>query len=65
VIGSFFESHWNDIWSHGTLINPRGARDLDAVRDIAITLGLPPRRWSRFMDEAAALDIGDGAPPLL
>jgi transcriptional regulator with XRE-family HTH domain len=65
VIGTFFRSHWNSIWAHGTLINPRGARDLEAVRDIAIALGLPPRRWSRFKDEAAALEIGDGAPPLI
>lgn len=64
-VGAFFRSHWNDIWAHGTLINPRGAHDLSAVRDVAVALGLPPRRWSRFVDEAAALEIGDGAPPLL
>lgn len=64
-VGQFFHSHWNRIWTDGTLINPRGAHDLSAVREVALALGLPPRRWSRFVEEAAALEIGDGAPPLL
>jgi hypothetical protein len=65
VVSGFFRSHWNEMWPHGTLLNPHGTRDLSMVRSVAVGLGLPPRQWHRFLDDAATLDIGDGAPPLV
>jgi transcriptional regulator with XRE-family HTH domain len=65
AVGHFFQDHWREIWARGTLLNPHGAHDLSAVREVALSLGLPPRRWRAFVEEARTLEIGDGAPPLI
>lgn len=64
-VKSFFLAYWKEIWEHGTMLNVRGARDLSAVRKTALAMGLPARRWARFVEEARALEIGDGAPPFV
>jgi transcriptional regulator with XRE-family HTH domain len=61
----FFQSYWKEIWGRGTLLNSHGGRDLSAVKDVALKMGLPARQWRRFLEEACSLDIGDGAPPLI
>ncbi|MHB1668752.1 helix-turn-helix domain-containing protein [Thiomonas sp.] len=61
----FFEAYWDEIWRRGTLLNIRGAHDLSAVRTVALQLGLPPRKWKSFVEEASEFKIGDGAPPLV
>jgi hypothetical protein len=65
VISEFLTHYWAEIWSRGALLNLRGAHDLSAVQDVAVGLGLNPRDWKRFVEEARALEIGDGAPPLV
>ncbi len=65
AVGRFFQNHWKEIWAGGALLNPHGARDLSNVREVALQLGLPPRQWRRFIEQALTLDIGDGAPPLI
>jgi len=65
MIGEFFVQFWNEVWPRGTLLNIRGAHDLSAVKDLAVRLGLSPRNWKHFVEEARALEIGDGAPPLV
>lgn len=62
---AFFMSYWREIWGRGTLLNGRGGHDLSALREIALGLGVKPRDWPAFADGAKALDIGDGAPPLI
>ncbi len=62
---TFFHHYWDEIWRRGTLLNIRGAHDLSAVQIVAKKLGLPLTRWKRFVEEARALKIGDGAPPLV
>ncbi|HEY5072405.1 MAG TPA: helix-turn-helix domain-containing protein [Caulobacteraceae bacterium] len=62
---TYFNDYWNEIWRRGTLLNIRGMHDLTLVRDLAMKMGLPPTDWPRFLREARALDIGDGAPPLV
>ena len=62
---SFFRAYWEEIWRRGACLNHGGTHDLSAAEAIARTLGLPARQWRRFLAEAAALDIGDGAPPLV
>ena len=61
----FFTSYLEEVWPRGTLLNIRGAHDLSAVQDVAVSLGLNRRHWKRFVEEARALKIGDGAPPLI
>jgi len=61
----FFEAYWDEIWRRGTLLNIRGAHDLSAVRTIALQLGLTPKKWKSFVEEASELKIGDSAPPLI
>ena len=61
----FFEAYWDAIWQRGALLNHGGAHDLSAVRTLALQLGLPPRKWKSFVEEASELKIGDGAPPLV
>lgn len=60
----FFLSYWNEVWSRGTFLNAHGAQDLSALRDTAIRMGLAPRQWKRFVEDARGLQIGDGAPPV-
>jgi transcriptional regulator with XRE-family HTH domain len=62
-VKTFFQSYWKEIWGRGTLLNSHGGRDLSAVKEVALKMGLPARRWRRFVEEAISLDIGDGAPP--
>lgn len=64
-VRTFFRAYWNEIWHRGRLLNIRGAHDLSAVRDLAQRLGLRNSLWNDFCEEARALDIGDGAPPLI
>lgn len=61
----FFEAYWDSIWQRGLALNIHGARDLSAIQSLAFQLGLPRRSWKAFVDEAAELEIGDGAPPLI
>lgn len=61
----FFQAYWDEIWRRGTLLNIRGAHDLSAVRTVALQLGLPSKEWKSFVEEAAEIKIGDGAPPLI
>jgi len=61
----FFRAYWDEIWRRGTLLNIRGAHDLSAVQTVALQLGLPARQWKSFVEEAAEIRIGDGAPPLI
>jgi len=65
VFGKFFAAYWAETWRRGTLLNLKGANDLSAVKELAIRLGLNPRRWERFVAEARELEVGDGAPPLI
>lgn len=64
-IQTFFMGYWREIWGRGTLLNMHGARDLSAVKDVAVRMGLPARNWRRFIEEARALETGDGAPPMI
>ncbi len=61
----FFRAYWDEIWRRGTLLNISGAHDLSAVRAVALQLGLPAKQWKSFVEEAAEIKIGDGAPPLI
>ncbi len=60
----FFMDYWSEMWGRATVLNLRGARDLSAVRELALAMGLPPRKWKTFIEEARAYDVGDGAPSL-
>lgn len=62
---TYFNDYWNEVWRRGTLLNIRGQHDLTLVRGLALKMGLPAREWPRFVEEARALEIGDGAPPLV
>lgn len=62
---TYFREYWSEIWRRGTLLNNRGAHNLDAVREVALELGLPARNWDQFVQEARDVDIGDGCPPLI
>ncbi|GAA0544313.1 transcriptional regulator with XRE-family HTH domain [Rhizomicrobium palustre] len=64
-VKTFFNAYWKEIWESGTLLNSHGARDLTQIRDLAVKMGLNPRRWKSYVEEARALEIGDGAPPFL
>lgn len=65
AIRIFFRAYWSEIWGRGTLLNAHGAHDLSVVKDVAVKMGLPPRRWKNFVEEATTLEIGDLAPPLV
>jgi transcriptional regulator with XRE-family HTH domain len=65
VIREFYLGYWDEVWPRGALLNIRGARDLSTVQAAAVKLGLQPRHWKRFLEEARELEIGDGAPPLV
>lgn len=62
---TFYQAYWGETWGRGTLLNQRGGHDLSAVRGVALALGLKPRDWPKSVEEARALTIGDGAPPLI
>lgn len=62
---TFLLSFWKEVWQRGVLLNGYGSHDLSAVRDVALAMGLPKRQWPRFVEEARALTIGDGAPPFV
>ncbi len=62
---TFFQGYWDEIWRRGALLNMSGTHDLSAVRTVALQLGLQPKKWKSFVEEARALTIGDGAPPLI
>ena len=62
---TYFSEYWDEIWERGTALNPDGAVDMPAVRDVALQLGLEADRWPHFVDEAHTLEIGDGLPPLI
>ena len=61
----FFNAYWEEVWRSGKVLNISGSHDLANVRAFAEQLGLGPRHWSRFVEEARDLVIGDGAPPLI
>ena len=63
AIKIFLQSYWKEAWQRGIILNAHGGRDLSIMKDTAISMGLPSRNWKRFLEEARALDIGDGAPP--
>lgn len=62
---TFYNEYWAEIWQRGTYLNPSGKHDLSGVRDVAEKLGLTPRQWSEFVEQAKELEVGDGAPPLV
>lgn len=62
---TYFAGYWHESWRRGTLLNPNGARDLSAVREVALRLGLEPSQWRQFVDEAHSLKMDDGLPPLI
>jgi transcriptional regulator with XRE-family HTH domain len=64
-VRTFFRAYWNEIWNRGRLLNIRGVHDLSAIHDIALRLGLKKSLWNNFCEQARALEVGDGAPPLI
>ena len=62
---TFLMAYWDEIWPRGTPLNLGGRHDLSAIRDLALRLGLERTAWPEFVEQARALDIGDGAPPLI
>ena len=60
---TFFREYWHEIWGRGVWLNVSGVRDLSAVRELAVKLGLDQKLWPTFVEEARAFDVGDGAPP--
>lgn len=62
---TFFNAYWDEIWQRGTLLNDYAVQDLSTVRTVAEKLGLPAGKWNEFVEEAKALEVGDGAPPLI
>lgn len=62
---TYFAGYWDETWRRGTLLNPDGARNLSAVREVALQLGLEPSQWTKFVDEAHSFKVGDGLPPLI
>lgn len=62
---TYFAGYWDESWRRGTLLNPDGARDLSAVREVALQLGLEASQWTHFVDEAHSFKVGDGLPPLI
>jgi transcriptional regulator with XRE-family HTH domain len=64
-VRAFMTAYWDEVWHRGTLLNLRGAHDLEPLRRIAMALGLASDGWTDFVDEARHLDVGDGAPPLV
>lgn len=64
-IRTYFDAYWDEIWSRGTFINTGGSHELSAVKELVLKLGLEPSNWEEFVSEARALEVGDGAPPLI
>ncbi len=62
---TFFREYWDEIWRRGTLLSIGSSHELSTIKAIAHTLGLPQKGWTRFVEEARGLQIGDGAPPLI
>ncbi len=62
---AYFTYYWSEIWQRGTMLNRKGARDLSAVREVAIQLGLDAADWANFVDEARQFEMVDGLPPLI
>lgn len=61
---TYFLDYWDEVWNRGTELNPEGHLDHAAARDVAVQLGLAPKAWPGFVEEARSLEIGDGLPPL-
>jgi transcriptional regulator with XRE-family HTH domain len=61
----FFGEYWDEIWRRGKRLSIDNAHELAELRTLALKLGLPQKKWKSFLDEAKALQIGDGAPPLV
>ncbi len=62
---TYFTHYWGEIWQRGTMLNRKGARDLSAVREVAVQLGLDASDWTKFVAEAQAFQLADGLPPLI
>lgn len=62
---SYFADYWDEIWSRGTTLGSEDGLELDAVREVAQEMGLANSDWPQFVDDARALKIGDGLPPLI
>ena len=62
---TYFTDYWAEIWPRGIALNKNGAKDLSAVREAALELGLEEARWDEFVEEAHNFDVGDGLPPLI
>lgn len=61
----FFAEYWSEIWRRGKLLSIDNAHQIAELRSMALTLGLPEKKWKSFLDEAKAIQVGDGAPPLV
>lgn len=62
---SYFADYWDEIWNRGTPLNGKDGADLDAVRQVALGMGLAESGWPQFVEDARNLEIGDGLPPLV
>lgn len=62
---SYFADYWDEIWDRGTVLSNGNGADLDAVRKVALEMGLADGDWPRFVEDARTLEIGDGLPPLI
>lgn len=62
---TYFTDYWQETWRRGTLLNPHGAKDLSAVREVALKLGLAADDWHKFVDEASRFKMDDDLPPLI
>lgn len=62
---TYFAGYWEEIWGRGTALNGDGGIEMDAVREVAVRLGLEPGQWPDFIRDAQTLEIGDGLPPLI
>lgn len=62
---SYFADYWDEIWARGTPLSSTDGADLDAIRQVALDMGLAEADWPQFVDDARNLEIGDGLPPLI
>ena len=62
---TFYNGYRDEIWRRGTWLNMRGAHDLSELEAVARRLGVPARQWPRFVEQARAYEVGDGAPPFI
>lgn len=60
---TFVREHWNEIWRRAVSLNPAGAQDLSALREIAVELGVPNGEWDRFVEQSKAFSVGDDVLP--